>query len=87
MDRGAAVTARGAVLGRVVSFDAARGLGEVEGADGARFGFHATAIGDGSRHIEAGTTVAFSVAPGHGGRYEVRSLSALGASAAASPAG
>ena len=71
------MVSRGPGVGRVVAFDTARGLGEVEGDDGARLGFHATVIGDGSRHIEVGTTVTFTVGPGHGGRYEVRSLSAL----------
>jgi hypothetical protein len=66
-------------LGRVTSFDPVRGLGEV-GTDGAsppggvRYGFHATAIADGSRQIRVGTRVAFTVAPGHRGRYEARSL-------------
>jgi cold shock CspA family protein len=36
--------------------------------------FHAIAITDGSRTIEVGTEVSFSVAPGHRGRYEARSL-------------
>jgi cold shock CspA family protein len=56
--------------GRVASFDPARGLGE----DGTAFGFHATAIADGSRTIEVGAVVTFTVAPGHRGRYEARSL-------------
>ena len=77
MGRGVAVASRGPGLGRVVAFDAARGLGQVQCEDGARLGFHATAVGDGSRHIEVGTAVTFTVGPGHGGRYEVRSLSAL----------
>ncbi len=38
------------------------------------FDFHATAIADGSRTIEEGATVSFSVAPGRRGRYEARSL-------------
>jgi cold shock CspA family protein len=63
-----------AALGRVASYDAARGLGEVEGSDGARHPFHATAIADGSRQIEVGAPVAFTLRTGHGGRHEVRSL-------------
>jgi cold shock CspA family protein len=58
----------------VVSFDPARGLGAVEDDDGTRYGFHATAIADGSRRIEVGTSVVFTVAPGHRGLYEARSL-------------
>lgn len=61
-------------LGRVTSFDAARGLGTVTDDAGADYPFHATAITDGSRHIEVGTRVGFSLAPGHGGRYEARSV-------------
>ncbi len=61
-------------LGRVTTFDARRGLGTVTGADGATYGFHATAIADGSRRIDEGAPVAFTVSPGHGGRYEARSL-------------
>jgi cold shock CspA family protein len=59
----------------VASFDRGRGIGAVveEGA-GDVFDFHATAIADGSRTIEEGAAVSFSVAPGHRGRYEVRSL-------------
>jgi cold shock CspA family protein len=60
--------------GRVTAFDARRGLGTVAGDDGIAYDFHATAIADGSRRIAAGTTVAFTVAPGHCGRYEARSL-------------
>ncbi len=61
-------------LGRVTTFDPRRGLGSVAGPDGTTFGFHATAIADGSRRIDEGAPVAFTVSPGHGGRYEARSL-------------
>ena len=60
--------------GRVASFDPARGLGTVAEDDGAAYGFHATAIADGSRRIAVGAQVTFTVAPGHGGLYEARSL-------------
>jgi cold shock CspA family protein len=60
--------------GRVSAFDPTRGLGTVEDDDGTAYGFHATAIADGSRRIEVGTTVVFTVSPGHRGRYEARSL-------------
>ena len=60
--------------GRVASFDPARGLGEVLDDEGTSFAFHATAITDGSRTIEVGALVAFTVAPGHRGAYEARSL-------------
>ena len=60
--------------GRVASFDPARGLGTVADEAGTRYGFHATAIADGSRRIETGADVVFVVAPGHGGRHEARSV-------------
>ena len=63
--------------GRVAAFDPARGLGEVLDDEGTTFAFHATAIADGSRAISAGTPVAFTVAPGHGGRYQARALTPL----------
>ena len=72
------IPAAGPHLGRVASFDARRGLGTVEDDDGgAGFGFHATAIADGTRRIDAGTAVAFTIAPGHRGRYEARVLVTL----------
>jgi cold shock CspA family protein len=58
----------------VTTFDPKRGLGAVEDDDGSSYGFHATAIADGSRHISVGTTVVFTVSPGHRGLYEARSL-------------
>jgi cold shock CspA family protein len=60
--------------GRVASFDPTRGLGTVLDADGTRYDFHATAIADGSRVIDVDAAVTFTLAPGHGGRYEARSL-------------
>jgi cold shock CspA family protein len=63
--------------GRVTSFDPRRGLGTLTDDTGTSYGFHATAIADGSRRIEVGQTVMFRVAPGHRGRYEARSLVAL----------
>jgi len=68
------VPAAGPHTGRVTSFDAARGLGTLRSEDGTTYGFHATAVADGSRTIDVGTEVTFTVAPGHGGHYEVRSL-------------
>ncbi len=64
--------------GRVASFDRARGLGTVVDDTGASFGFHATAIADGTRDVAVGTAVAFTVSPGHRGRYEARSLVPVG---------
>ena len=74
----APVGAAGPRLGRVTSFDPTRGLGTVTDDAGAAYAFHATAIVDGSRRIEVGTPVSFSLAPGHGGRHEARTLVPLG---------
>lgn len=74
---GGAVPSAGPQRGRVASFDPVRGLGTVEAGDGSSFGFHATAIADGSRRIAVGTDVVFTVSPGHRGRYEARSLAPL----------
>jgi len=71
---GGAVPSAGPHHGRVASFDPARGLGAVEDDDGSSYGFHATAIADGSRRIEVGTAVVFTVSAGHRGLYEARSL-------------
>jgi cold shock CspA family protein len=68
------VSAAGPHHGRVAAFDATRGLGTVDDDDGTAYGFHATAIADGSRRIEVGTAVVFTVSPGHRGLYEARSL-------------
>jgi cold shock CspA family protein len=61
--------------GTVASFDAATGLGEIAGADGATYPFHATVIADGSRRIEVGVAVEFDVIPGHLGRWEAAAIS------------
>jgi cold shock protein len=62
-------------FGRVTSFDARRGWGTVTDADGVAFEFHATAIADGSRRIDPGAEVSFTVRAGHRGRYEASGLS------------
>jgi cold shock CspA family protein len=61
-------------VGRVASFDAAAGLGEVEAADGCRYFFHCTQIADGSRTIDVDTPVDFEVVPGHRGRWEAHAV-------------
>jgi hypothetical protein len=70
------IPAAGPHFGRVTSFDHKRGLGTVtEIETGRQYPFHATAIADGSRNIAERTGVAFfTLAPGHGGRYEAQSL-------------
>jgi cold shock CspA family protein len=47
-------------------------------ADGALFGFHSTAIVDGSRQIASGAKVTFSVVAAPCGRFEATSVSPLG---------
>ena len=47
--------------GRVVSFDAAVGLGEIEAATGERFQFHCIEIADGTRDIAIDAEVSFDV--------------------------
>jgi cold shock CspA family protein len=59
------------LLGTVVSFDEAVGLGVVEApADGEKYGFHCTQIAGGSRTIAAGTPVRFEVRPARKGSWE-----------------
>jgi cold shock CspA family protein len=60
--------------GVVDEFDDPRGLGTVLDDDGRRYGFHCTAVADGSRRIEVGTRVMFTTAAGHRGRIEARGL-------------
>jgi cold shock CspA family protein len=60
--------------GVVADFDDPRGLGTVLGDDGRRYDFHCTAVADGSRSIEPGLRVMFTIEPGHLGRLEARSL-------------
>jgi cold shock CspA family protein len=56
--------------GRVVAFDAHRGLGTVEADDGQQFSFHCTRLADGTRDIALGAPVRFTVVPGHLGAWE-----------------
>ncbi len=55
--------------GTVTAFDEQAGFGTVTADDGTAFFFHCTQIGDGTRTIEVGTAVTFSVWP-RLGRYE-----------------
>jgi cold shock CspA family protein len=71
---GGPVPSAGPHTGSVASFGPARGLGTVTDESGTGFAFHATAISDGTRTIAVGTSVVFTLAPGHGGHYEARSL-------------
>jgi cold shock CspA family protein len=70
----AATGTRATRTGAVSDFDDPRGLGTVLGDDGRRYPFHCTAISDGSRHIEVGARVVFSIGAGHLGRIEARTI-------------
>jgi len=60
--------------GTVTAFDEHRGIGEIAADDGATYGFHCTAIVDGTRTIEIGAAVEFMVVPGHLGRWEAAAI-------------
>jgi cold shock CspA family protein len=65
------------LLGHVARFDDPRGIGVVASGDRS-FPFHCTAITDGSRRIDEGAPVAFTVGPGHLGRLQASSVRPLG---------
>lgn len=67
---------RRGVRGTVTAFDERTGLGEVTSEDGTVSPFHATAVADGSRRIDAGSEVVYDVVAGHVGRWEADSLRA-----------
>jgi cold shock CspA family protein len=60
--------------GSVSAFDEPAGLGEVTAEDGTVHPFHCTAIADGTRTIQVGVAVTFSVVPGRSGRWEATQL-------------
>jgi CspA family cold shock protein len=60
--------------GTVTEFDAKRGLGIVEHADGRRFRFHCIQIADGTRTIAVGTPVTYELAPGPLGEWEATAI-------------
>ncbi len=69
------------LIGTVVSFDEAVGLGGIE-ADGAagseggtpHFPFHCTQIADGTRAVAVGTRVSFGLLAGRAGRWEAADI-------------
>jgi CspA family cold shock protein len=63
--------------GLVGAFDAAVGLGSVDGDDGTRYPFHCTQIADGSREVAGGSRIDFVVVPGHLGRWEAADIRVL----------
>ncbi len=60
--------------GTVTAFDEHRGLGTVTDAEGRAYGFHCTAIADGSRTVAVGTDVTFVLRPGEAGRWQAADL-------------
>ena len=68
---------RAPATGVGTEFDEPRGLGSVRHDDGRSFPFHATAVSAGTRDVAVGTRVVFTVAAGHGGRYEARAVTPL----------
>jgi hypothetical protein len=61
---------RGQHEGRVVTFDANRGLGEVEETDGVRRTFHCTQVADASREVPVGAAVRYVLVPASLGVWE-----------------
>lgn len=68
---------RAPLIGHVVSFDEARGLGMVECGPGRTVPFHCSVITDGSRTIDVGAVVAVRVVAGRLGSLEARSVRPL----------
>lgn len=62
------------VTGTVIAFDEAVGWGTVRTDDGTEYGFHCTAIADGSRTVAVGAAVGFDVVAGLGGRWEAAAV-------------
>lgn len=73
------------VEGVVAAFDAARGLGQLELADGRRVGFHATQLADGSRSIAPGTRVVAELVAWHAGQLEAARIRAVESSVTPGP--
>jgi cold shock CspA family protein len=65
------------LTGVVATFDDHKGYGTVRADDGSEFFFHCTRIAGGTRTIDVGTLVTFDVAPGHLGRWEATSVTAV----------
>ena len=67
--------------GVVSDYDDPAGIGTVTAEGGAEHFFHCTAIADGSRTIDVGTRVRFTVVPGRLGRWEAADLRPTGSAA------
>jgi cold shock CspA family protein len=62
------------MVGVVTAFDTEVGLGTVRADDGRTWPFHCTRISDGSREIDVGQAVTFTVGPGAPGQWEAESV-------------
>lgn len=69
--------------GVVETYDSPAGLGVILEASGERHPFHCTQIADGSREIDPGSAVVFSLGPGHLGLFEAVGIEAVGIGAVA----
>lgn len=65
------------VLAGTVTHFGPDGLGEVTSVDGRVHQFHCTAIADGTRTVEVGAAVEFTLVPARGGRFEARPVVVL----------
>ena len=65
------------MTGVVADFDEQKGYGTVRADDGRELFFHCTQIADGSRTMPAGVAVTFEIVPGHLGRWEASSVTAV----------
>lgn len=48
-------------VGQVVAFDARAGLGDIQDQQGTVWPFHCVSLSDGSRNVDVGTQVTFTV--------------------------
>jgi len=62
------------MTGTVTAFDEHVGLGAIEAVDGTHYEFHCTSIADGSRRIDPGASVRFTVTAGLPGRWEAAAI-------------
>lgn len=64
--------------GVVTTFDDPRGIGVLRRDDGTEYPFHCTAILDGTRTIDVGVAVTFSVGSGRMGKWEAFAIDRVG---------
>lgn len=72
-------------FGTVTEWDDPRGIGAVTDAAGTRYGFHCTALTDGSRTTTVGAAVVFTLRAGPLGEFEATGISLLPGSAPTTP--